>query len=132
MVSIVIPTYKRHISLQKLLLCLEKGGSSLASTEILVVDQKPESPFKLDHLPSAIRENTRYFLIEDFTSSPRARNFGIRKSKGDIIIFCDDDILPTPGFVERFYRYYTNKNVSGVYGRILVEKRGHLVNLSTR
>lgn len=44
----------------------------------------------------------------------RARNSGIRHAKGDIVIFLDDDRLPTPDFVLQ----HIEKHVSGHYAVI--------------
>jgi len=94
--SLVIPTYNREELLVQTLRC------ALAQThpelEILVIDQTRE------HTPETVAflkdHHTRLIhLRPDFASVTKARNEGLRRAKGEVIIFIDDDTFFEPDFV---------------------------------
>lgn len=96
--SLVIPTYNREELLVQTLRC------ALAQTypdlEILVIDQTRE------HKPGTIaflKENHARIthVRPDFASVTKARNEGLRRAKGEIIIFIDDDTSFEPDFVAK-------------------------------
>lgn len=111
--SIIIPTYNRHTILEKTLKYL--GQLSHRSCEIIVVDQS-EKFFEKTRWES--NPKIRYFHVQ-FRGLPRARNFGLSKARGDIIIFCDDDIIPTQHWLEAHEKNYDDPLVGGVAGRII-------------
>jgi len=91
--SIIIPTYNRQTSLKK---CLEALSIQLKGNkeyEVIVVDDTgAELPQTGDN-----SLNIRY-LNANHRGPAAARNLGISSSKGDIILFLDDDSLPLPGW----------------------------------
>jgi len=88
--SIIIPTYKRQDSLERLLKALvaQKG----VDAEIIVVDQN--APGYLDGviLPGVQR------LVLSSPNASDARNQGFLRSKGEYVLFVDDDLIPTEDF----------------------------------
>ncbi|OHB50220.1 MAG: hypothetical protein A2099_01330 [Planctomycetes bacterium GWF2_39_10] len=50
---------------------------------------------------------------------PHARNYGLNQAIDEIIIFCDDDVIPTDNFIKNHIRNYKDKEVGGVGGRII-------------
>ncbi|MEZ6126151.1 MAG: glycosyltransferase family 2 protein [Planctomycetaceae bacterium] len=93
--SIIIPTYRRNESLPRLLQAL--SGQTYDNIEVLVVDQNPD-----DSVPSWVTDFSatlplrRIHLTEPNAST--ARNTGFKASTGDIILFIDDDLIPSPDF----------------------------------
>jgi GT2 family glycosyltransferase len=90
--SIVIPTFRRKESLQRLLQRLLAQRNVRA--EIIVVDQNPEG-----YLNRSLPEDgsiRRLPLAEPNAST--ARNEGFLTSTGDIVLFIDDDLIPNEDF----------------------------------
>lgn len=112
-ISIIIPTYNRQKTLIKTLKYL--GQLSHPSHEVIVVDQS-DRPLKQLYLANHPR--VRYFHVES-RGLPLARNFGLARARGDIVIFCDDDIIPTQQWLEAHEKNYRDPSVGGVAGRVI-------------
>lgn len=94
-ISLVIPTYGRVSSLSECLSSLESCKSR--PDEVLILDQNDNENFKLNGkrisaAQKAMPETSFRQIHLEVKSSVRARNIGIQKSTGDIIVFSDDDI----------------------------------------
>jgi GT2 family glycosyltransferase len=117
--SVVIPTYRRGAVLIETLLYLFRLDP--APGEILVVDQTeapdPESAAALERLE---REGKIRRIACDPPSIPRAMNRGLREAQGDVVLFCDDDIVPEPDLVERHGQAHAeHPDAWAVAGRVI-------------
>jgi GT2 family glycosyltransferase len=115
-VSVIIATYEREELLCNTLEAIV--AQTYPCFEIIVVDQTPA------HLPSTqqcldlLRESGKLSLFFlDEPSLPAARNFGIRKAYGHIILFVDDDVDPSPDLILAHASQYTSPEIIGVAGR---------------
>lgn len=110
--SIIIPTYNREKILKATLISLSKQNYPKSKYEIIVVDDgNDETDSMIKKLGIA---NLIYFKIRNmgYRCISRARNFGIKKANGKIIIFLDSDIVVTPDFVlEHVKSHARNKNL---------------------
>jgi GT2 family glycosyltransferase len=88
-----------------------------ADYEILIVDQTEEHEKEtysfLDNLPDKAK-----VISHHPPSLPGARNRGIRESRGEIVIMIDDDVILKHDFISQHLKYYENKEVSGVTGKV--------------
>ncbi|MBP9068760.1 MAG: glycosyltransferase family 2 protein [Bacteroidia bacterium] len=102
-ISVIIPTYNREKCL------LDTLHSILQQTypqfEIIVIDQSEIISEEKKHLIKKEPVKIRYFQTEDRGRS-LAKNYGILQAKGDLILFCDDDILVDAGFLETHVNIY--------------------------
>jgi GT2 family glycosyltransferase len=116
LVSVIIPTYEREQVLCGTLYSLLE--QAYPNYEIVVVDQTQqhlsETKEVLDCLAS--QGLIRYYKIK-MPSLPRARNFGARQSLGEIVLFVDDDVIPSPDLIEAHVAQYKNPSIGGVAGR---------------
>ncbi|WP_013334395.1 glycosyltransferase family 2 protein [Gloeothece verrucosa] len=115
MISLIIPTHNRCLSLQRLLDALQKQTYPLDDLEVVVVAdgcqdntiemlEKYEAPFKL------------VFLEQPGSGAAVARNKGAEKASGSLLIFLDDDIKPSEYFVEAHVRAHSQKPDQVVIG----------------
>ncbi|MBI5308287.1 MAG: glycosyltransferase family 2 protein [Planctomycetes bacterium] len=123
--SIIIPTYNRG----KLLCDTIRHLVELlpADAEIIVVDQSDEVYPGLMEIMRNHNFRLRYYKIF-IKGLPHARNFGLERAIGEIVIFCDDDIIPGRGFIKNHLRNYRDKEIGGVGGRILPAGKDGLIN----
>jgi len=95
-VSFVIATYNRKDDVQETLESVLKQNYS--DIEIVVVCNSDDGTAELFAQGSLFdRDEIRYFHFEERMGVPKARNTGIEKATGDVIITIDDDaILENP------------------------------------
>ncbi|MDF2386594.1 hormogonium polysaccharide biosynthesis glycosyltransferase HpsN [Nostoc ellipsosporum NOK] len=118
LISVIIPTYGRDETLQDSI--VDILNQDYANFEVLVVDQspkhKPEIQAYLEE--QAATGKIKWFHL-DWASLPGARNYGVRRSIGEIILFIDDDVKLTPGFLAAHVKnYLQNPEVGAVAGRV--------------
>jgi glycosyltransferase involved in cell wall biosynthesis len=125
--SVVIATRNRAGFLRE---CLDRLARQTAAGrfEIVVVDNG-----SMDETASVIANamrngaHVRSTHVED-PNRGKARNAGIAQSRGDAVIFCDDDTLAPEGFVEAHLRARAARPRAAVSGPIVnVADAGHLM-----
>src|SRR5215831_12773489 len=98
-ISVVIPTYRRETVLLntiRALLTLEPGPD-----EILVVDQtKQHAPETIESLNALSRANKIRWIQLPAPSITVAMNEGLKQANEDVVLFLDDDIIPSENLIE--------------------------------
>lgn len=117
-VSIVIPTYHRG---EVLLRTLEALAPQIkAGDEIVVVDQTPGHPEHVEASLSDLAEKgTIRWLRRDQPSITGSMNLGLVEANCDLVLFLDDDIIPSEGLVRRHAANYADESTWAVVGQIL-------------
>ena len=86
-----------------------------------MVDQSDEVCSELMEIAKNHSTQIHYYKI--FVKGlPHARNYGLRQALGEIVIFCDDDVIPDHNFIENHIQNYQEKEVGGVGGRIILSE----------
>lgn len=107
MLSVVIPTFNRCKTLQKALAAYQDQSAVGQIAEIIVVDDG-----STDATASIVdvTANRSAFPLRYFRQANKgpaaARNLGIREAHGSIILFTDDDIIPTPDLVAQHLEWH--------------------------
>jgi glycosyltransferase involved in cell wall biosynthesis len=117
-ISVIIPTYGRE---EPLIRSIEDVlQQDYPYFELIVVDQtqthKPEVQKFLDETAAAGK--MQLFQL-DWASLPGARNFAVRRAKGDVMLFLDDDVELPDGFLAAHAQNYDRPEVGAVAGRVL-------------
>lgn len=118
LISVVIATYAREEPLRDSIMDILK--QDYPNFEVLVVDQtlkhQPEIEAFLAELAAAGKIK---WLRLAWASLPGARNYGVRRAAGEIILFMDDDVQIEPGFLAAHAKNYLEKpDVGAVAGRV--------------
>ena len=98
--SVVIPTFNRKDSLRRTLDGLARQTYPGESFEVVVVSDGSTDGtdgFLAEYAPAS-----PYILRPIFQSNggpARARNHGVAEARGEVIVFLDDDVEPTPAFL---------------------------------
>ncbi len=91
--------------------------------EIIVVDQSDEIDAGVIDLADKRGDKIRLFRVKK-KGLPHARNYGVSKASSDCVIFCDDDVVPQPGFVAGHLRNFVEDHAVGcVGGRVVFNKK---------
>ena len=94
--SLVIPSYNREELLVQTLRCAFAQDHD--DLEILLIDQTKAHTPETEAFLAANRSRFSH-VRPDFASVTKARNEGLRRAQGEVIIFIDDDVSFEPGFV---------------------------------
>ena len=146
-ISVIIPTYAREEPLRDTLEDVLK--QDYPAFEVLVVDQTPtHKPQIQAYLEQLVCDRKISWFRVTWASLPGARNYGVRRASGEIILFIDDDVQMPAGCLKAHARnYLEHTDIGAVAGRVfdrmkLAEKlkweedaghsrRGDAVNSST-
>jgi len=117
-VTVGIITYERSETIKKCLESVEK--QTIKPDEIIVVDSS-----KTNKTKSIIEEkfpNVKYIRTAKIrVPQPTARNIILRKARGDIIAFIDDDVICNKYWLQEILRGYSfGSNIVGVTGPVIL------------
>ncbi|MEM6836627.1 MAG: hormogonium polysaccharide biosynthesis glycosyltransferase HpsN [Cyanobacteria bacterium P01_C01_bin.120] len=117
-ISIIVPTYQREAVLCSTI--AEVLQQDYPDYEVIVVDQtqdhQPETQAYLESM--AQRGDIQYYPLS-WASLPGARNYGVERSRGDIILFIDDDVELPKGYLKAHAQVLMDKpEVGAVAGRV--------------
>lgn len=106
LLSVVIPTYNRIRILKDCLEALFKQDLPQTDFEILVVDDGSKDETKMVVMDLAIKNKNLHYLHQQNQGQGIARNFGVTKAQGEIVIFIGDDIIVRPDFLTEHLRLH--------------------------
>ncbi|MEH2246415.1 hormogonium polysaccharide biosynthesis glycosyltransferase HpsN [Nostoc sp.] len=118
LITVVIPTYGREEALRDSIVDVLK--QDYPNFEVLVVDQTPKHQAEIQaYLEEMAGAGKIKWLRLDWASLPGARNYAVRRSSGEIILFIDDDVQLTAGLLAAHAKnYLQNPEVGAVAGRV--------------
>lgn len=104
-VSVIIPTYGRPS------LLMEAVTSVLDNYwpdfELLVIDQDPDKQLQAILSKKFNNDSRIKYLFLDYAGASRARNMGIKHSRGEIIAFVDDDLEVAPEWLSSYVNAFS-------------------------
>lgn len=113
-VSIVVATLNRPDDLEKLFVSI--AANEIRPDEIVVVEQGDIERTKATADKFPYLNTTVFFLNRK--SLTAARNIGVKKSRGDIILFVDDDVVLESDYIGNAASYFKrHPEVMGITGR---------------
>ena len=109
-VSAVVPTKNRPALLAETVRALL--AQTIVPAELIVVDQSATDDGRravttlVEAAPAAARPSLVYLWDRTINGAAAARNVGLDCARGDIVVFCDDDVMPEPIVIERLLTHY--------------------------
>jgi GT2 family glycosyltransferase len=116
-VSVVIPTYNRSQELARLLQALERCDRPPGGVEFIVVDDGSTDDTQGTIATSGLAGLTG--VRKDNGGAASARNQGWRMARGDLIVFTDDDCVPTPRWLLELVDALSGESLAGIGGRVV-------------
>ena len=118
-VSIIIPSLNRPKNLINTLKCVLR--QNYKNYETIVIDQS-------DKIESELRKfikknNIRFFHILE-KNVANARNEGLKRAKGEIVLFLDDDVIFGPDLIVKHLQNYNDPKIGGIMGNLTNLQRG--------
>ena len=116
-ISIIIPVFNAG---DKIYRCIDaiKKQKTKRSFEIILVDDGSTD----DAIQQIQDDNVRIFHQSN-QGPAAARNLGVEKSKGEIILFTDADCEPQEDWIEEMVRPLEDSSISGVKGAYLTRQK---------
>ena len=116
--SIIIPTYRREDSLERVLAALAVQVYPPALMDVLVIcDDSPGGTAAM------VRSRKLPFNVRVFEQNHQgpaaARNLGIKHARGPFVLFLDDDVVPTPCLMAEHARAHGEARDLAVIGPLL-------------
>ena len=116
-ISVLIPTYGREQVLCNTI--ADVLNQDYANYEVIVIDQTTDhEPETVAYLESHAKQKRIQWHQVSWASLPGARNYGVRRAKGNIVVFIDDDVQLTPDFLASHAKNFDNPEVGAVAGRV--------------
>jgi len=129
-VSIVTPTYYRHLELPDYLKCIE--NQTYKPYEIILVDGADPGENRTETLVQSVISSfpnpMNYYRRQGGTAIQR--NFGIDFASGDILLFVDDDVRLNPNFIAEICTHF-EKDLDKRIGGITGFRKDRYLNMST-
>ena len=119
MISVIIATRDRAALLAATLDAVAAQEQPGCPFEILVVDNA-----STDGTPSVVEAAARrgapiVYLYESRPGKSHALNAAVARARGDLLVFTDDDVLPSPGWLAAYVRAMRETGADYAAGRIL-------------
>ncbi len=114
-ISIVIPTFHRKESLFRLLKNISDIGYR---GEVVVVEQEERHATEIVALAKKLSLSIVYVYMKH-ASTARAMNLGVAHASGDVILFLDDDVLGSPGFISHHLANFSDTHIGATVGRCI-------------
>jgi glucosyl-dolichyl phosphate glucuronosyltransferase len=121
-ISVIVPTFNRGASLQRLLASL--GSSELSDSihaEVIVVDNGSTDNTEEILIQEKGRQNRFAFrmLTEKTKGKSSALNRGIDLAQGEVLILVDDDVVVHPKWMKNHWGCHRDGEFGVVQGRVL-------------
>jgi cellulose synthase/poly-beta-1,6-N-acetylglucosamine synthase-like glycosyltransferase len=109
--SVVIPAYNAGKTLPDTLIALKQQSVSPAEYEVIVVDDG-----STDETAALARCFGANCISQPNRGPAAARNYGVRVSRGEIILFTDADCVPDQDWIKQMTLPFRNERTVGVKG----------------
>lgn len=108
-ISVILPTYNRLNRLRQVLTALENQTYPLEDVEVIVVaDGCRDGTVEYLHtLKTPLRLRVDASVNQGVAA---ARNRGIHQATGELVVFIDDDVLPTPALLAEHQRVHADSS----------------------
>ncbi|MDO4584071.1 MAG: glycosyltransferase family A protein [Planctomycetia bacterium] len=127
-VSVIIPTYRRGAQIR---VSAAKIQEYLGPEDELILVDQTETPSDetKTFYESLLRDSRVSIYYSAQKSSGQARNTGAFFSRGEVLLFWDDDLEPVGNVVEQHRKWYQKPDVYGVagcyWGNYLFQPKGN-------
>ena len=108
MISVIICTYNREKYIYNVLKSIALGTLEHDAYEIILVDNNctDNTRKEVDHFCNVFPQVSLRYFVETNQGLSHARNRGIRESKGDILVYVDDDATVNPDYLKTYADWF--------------------------
>jgi glycosyltransferase involved in cell wall biosynthesis len=118
-VSVIIPAHNAEGTIEKCLTALMRQTAAAGSYEIIVVDDG-----STDSTSAQVARFDHVRLFRQQNAGPSAaRNLGVNKALGEIVLFTDADCEPVEDWIDRMLSPFQDEEIVGVKGTYLSRQK---------
>lgn len=117
-VSIILPTYNRLERLKQVLSGLERQACPLDNIEVIVVSDGSTDGTN-EYLQTVTTALNLVPLIQPNSGPAAARNTGVARARSELVVFLDDDVVPTTRWLIEHLRTHETHPDAVVLGPML-------------
>ena len=119
-VSIIIPVTRPTAYLEDI---LKLESEIIDNIEFIFIIDNPNTDFIkwVKNLVNLSKRQSTVIVNETNIGAPKSRNKGIEKSKGDLLLFLDDDVIPERKLIDFHIIELLNEDTFGVIGTTVME-----------
>ena len=110
MISVIICTYNRDKYIYNVLKSLALGTLEHSAYEIVLVDNNctDGTHHEVEHFCNVFPQVSLRYFVETNQGLSHARNRGIKESKGDILVYVDDDATVNPEYLKTYADWFAS------------------------
>ena len=108
-VSVIVPTYNRIERLRRVLAGLTHQSYPLNDFEVIVVSDG-SSDGTDDYLQATTTPLCLTVVTQPNQGVASARNHGLERATGELVLFIDDDVVPAPQLIAEHVRVHSDQN----------------------
>ena len=117
--SVIVPTCNRALYLRDALHSVIRQDIDPETFEIIVVDNNStDNTHEVTLQVEKSSSNHIRYVHEPVQGLHRARHRGADEARGDILVYAEDDIIASPGWLKSHLRHYADEHVVCVGGRV--------------
>ena len=130
MLTVAICTLQRQRQLRRTLEALKSqvpsrtNGPGCIDFDVVVIDNSSNGDLARDLAASSHSPLILHAVHEPDMGLSIARNRALRESKGDIIVWLDDDACPRAGWLDAIARPFAHPSVAVVGGPVVIQRPG--------
>lgn len=117
LLSVIVPAYRRSDTLRRLLEALSRQTLSANKFEVLIVVDGAYEPvedvLRVARTPYALRS-----FVRPHRGETAQRNFGLSQARGTVVLYLDDDTIPSAELLERHCAHFENGDRIAVFGAL--------------
>ena len=117
-ISVIVPTYNRLEQLKRVIVGLEQQSCHHKSFEVIIVSDGSTDGTD-DYLHSLRTPLQLRPIFQKNQGAATARNRGVKEAGGEIIVFIDDDLVPSPQLLQEHRRWHESQDNVVVLGPML-------------
>ncbi|MFC1989904.1 glycosyltransferase [Chloroflexota bacterium] len=124
--SVIIPTRNRVDYLKDALVSVLNQALDKSTYEVIVIDNgSTDNTLQVVEKLKA-HDNRMHYFYEPVPGLHAGRHLGAKESKGNILVYTDDDIIALPGWLEAIRSTFNDPKVALVGGKCLPKWEGEV------
>lgn len=117
LLSVVVPAYRRPHTVSRMLEALSRQTFPPTQFEVVVVVDGPYEPLE-EVLRTAATPYALRWFVRPHRGETAQRNFGLAAAQAPVVLYLDDDVIPSPELLARHHAHFDGAERIAVFGAL--------------